>query len=44
MCECGRKERDLWREMGLMDKAAEVERWLTANGCGEGEPGRDPAS
>jgi tetratricopeptide (TPR) repeat protein len=35
MCECGRKSRDLWREMGLMDKAGEVERWMKAQECGE---------
>jgi tetratricopeptide (TPR) repeat protein len=33
MCECWRKERDLWREMGLTDKAAEIERWLKRKGC-----------
>ncbi len=33
MCECWRKERDLWREMGLTDKAAEAERRLKLHGC-----------
>ncbi len=35
MCECWRKERDLWREMGLEEKAAEAEKWLRLKGCGE---------
>jgi protein O-GlcNAc transferase len=35
MCECWCKERDLRREMGLEDKAAEAEKWLRLNGCGE---------
>jgi hypothetical protein len=33
MCECWRKARDLWREMALMDKAAEVERLMKERGC-----------
>jgi tetratricopeptide (TPR) repeat protein len=36
MCECWRKSRDLYRDMGLADKAAEAERWLRDKGCGEG--------
>ena len=36
MCESWRKERDLWRAMGLEDKAAEAEKWLRLKGCGEG--------
>jgi len=35
MCDCWRKRRDLWREMGMEDKAAEAEKWLRLNGCGE---------
>jgi len=33
MCDCWRKECDLYREMGLLDKAAEAERWLKLNKC-----------
>ncbi len=36
MCESWRKERDLWRAMGLEDKAAEAEKWLKLKGCGDG--------
>ena len=36
MCECWRKARDLWRAMGLEDKAAEAEKWLKLKGCGDG--------
>lgn len=36
MCECWRKARDLWRAMGLEDKAAEAEKRLRLNGCGDG--------
>ncbi len=35
MCECWRKERDLWLAMGLEDTAAEAEKWLRQEGCGE---------
>ena len=35
MCEYLRKERDLWREMRLEDKAAEAEKWMRLKGCGE---------
>jgi tetratricopeptide (TPR) repeat protein len=35
MCHHARKERDIWRELGLENTAAEVEIWLHANGCGE---------
>ncbi len=35
MCECWRKERDLWRAMGLEEKAAEAEKWMRLKGCGE---------
>jgi tetratricopeptide (TPR) repeat protein len=35
MCECWRKERDLWRAMGLEDKAADAEKWMRLKGCGE---------
>ena len=35
ICECWRKERDLWRAMGLEDKAAEAEKWMRLKGCGE---------
>ena len=33
MCECWKKARDLWREMGLNDKAAEIEAWMKRKGC-----------
>ena len=35
ICECFRRERDLWRAMGLEDKAAEAEKWMRLKGCGE---------
>ncbi len=35
ICEYFRKERDLWRAMGLEDKAAEAENWMRLKGCGE---------
>ena len=35
MCECWRKERNLWRAMGLEDKAAEAEKWMRLKGCAE---------
>jgi tetratricopeptide (TPR) repeat protein len=35
MCDCWRKTRDLYREMGLPDKVTEVEKWLAQNGCGD---------
>jgi protein O-GlcNAc transferase len=35
MCECWRKERDLWRDMGLTKKATEAERQLKLRGCQE---------
>ena len=35
MCECWRKGRDLWRAMGLEEKAAEAEKWMRLKGCGE---------
>jgi protein O-GlcNAc transferase len=33
MCKCWRKERDLWRAMGLEEKAAEAEKRLKRSGC-----------
>jgi len=35
MCECWRTARDHYRQMGLADKAAEVERRLRLKGCGD---------
>jgi tetratricopeptide (TPR) repeat protein len=35
VCKYLRNERDLWREMGLEDKAAEAEKWLRLKGCRE---------
>jgi tetratricopeptide (TPR) repeat protein len=35
ICEHLRKERDLWRAMGLEDNAAEAEKWMRRKGCGE---------
>jgi tetratricopeptide (TPR) repeat protein len=35
MCECWGKSRDLYREMGLADKVAEIEGRLRKAGCGE---------
>jgi tetratricopeptide (TPR) repeat protein len=35
MCECWRRERDLWRDMGLTNEAAEVEQQLKLHGCEE---------
>jgi tetratricopeptide (TPR) repeat protein len=35
MCECWRKERDLYREMGLAGKVAEVENRLELYECGD---------
>lgn len=33
MCDCWRKERDIWREMNLNAKAAEIEHFLKINAC-----------
>jgi hypothetical protein len=35
MCECWRKERELWRAMGLEDEAAKAEKRMRLKGCGE---------
>ncbi len=35
ICDYFRKERDLWRAMGLEDKAVEAEKWMRLKGCGE---------
>ena len=35
MCECWSSERDLYREMGLTEKAAEADRRLRLKGCGD---------
>ena len=35
MCDCWRKARDLYREIGLAAKAAEWEAWMRQKGCGE---------
>ncbi len=36
VCTYLRKERDLWRAMGVEDKAAEAEKWMRLKGCTEG--------
>jgi tetratricopeptide (TPR) repeat protein len=36
MCRCWRDARNLYREMELPDRAAEVHEWLKSNECGDG--------